>query len=367
MENISTSYNALFEKVELPRIKLKNRLVMAPMTTISGEDDGSFSEQEIKYLSQRAEDGIAMIITPACYVHKSGHAFERQVGCYTDKLIPSLRKCASAINKHGSASILQIHHGGNATKESLSGHQPLAPSAVQNRRGTSEMPRAMTEDDISLIISAFAKAAGRAKHAGFTGIEIHGANTYLLQQFFSPYTNQRTDKWGGNFKNRTRFSSEVIKAIRAEVGQDYPIIYRISPEEEDPHGYSTFDTIRFLEILISCGIDIIHVSSWNFNDNLRKDIPADTNPTVLIKRAFPDMPVIGVGGIMTPEDALKVRESGVDLVAMGKILMLEKDWVKKVKNGEVDKIRTKINSEEERQSLDIPDRMKEYSKNFFKV
>jgi len=360
-------YNLIFEKADLPKIKLNNRLVMAPMTTISGENDGSFSEQEINYLSQRAEDGIAMIITPACYVHKTGHAFDRQVGCHNDNLLPSLRKCASAINKHGSASILQIHHGGNAVKEAISGHQPLAPSAIQNRRKTSEMPRAMTEEDINLMISAFAKAAGRAKHAGFTGIEIHGANTYLLQQFFSPYTNRRTDKWGGDFENRTRFSSKIVEAIRAEVGRDYPIIYRISPEEEDPDGYSTSDTIKFLESLISCGIDIIHVSSWNFHDNLRKDIPSGTNPTVLIKRAFPGMPVIGVGGIMTPEDAMEVRESGVDFVAMGKILMLEKDWVKKVQNGESDKIRMKINSEEERQSLDIPDHMKEYSKHFLKV
>jgi 2,4-dienoyl-CoA reductase-like NADH-dependent reductase (Old Yellow Enzyme family) len=360
-------YDILFEEVDLTKIKLKNRLVMAPMTTTSGEADGSFSAQEIKYLSQRANGGIAMIMTPACYVHKSGHAFERQVGCHSDKMIPSLRKCAEAINGYGSASILQIHHGGNAARESLSGYQPLAPSALRNRRETSEMPREMTEDEIIMLISSFAKSAGRAKQAGFTGIEIHGANTYLLQQFFSPYTNKRSDKWGGTFENRTRFAHEVVKEIRAQVGQDYPIIYRISPEEEDPLGYSTFDTIRLLELLVTCGIDIIHVSSWDFHDNLRKDIPEGTNPTVLIKKALPEIPVIGVGGIMTPEQALDVSKHGIDLVAMGKALMLEKSWAKMVQNGDSDKIRTKITSEEERQSLDIPDQMKEYSRHFFKV
>jgi 2,4-dienoyl-CoA reductase-like NADH-dependent reductase (Old Yellow Enzyme family) len=159
----------------------------------------------------------------------------------------------------------------------------------------------------------------------------------------------------------------VVKEIRKEVGQDYPIIYRISPEEEEPLGYSTYDTIRFLELLLTCGVDIIHVSSWQFHDSLRKDIPEGKNPTTLIKDAFPDIPVIGVGGIMTPEQALDVVRHGIDLVAMGKVLMLEKDWARKVINGDEDKIRTKITSEEERQSLDIPDHMKEYSRHFFKV
>ena len=103
-------YAPLFEVADLPKIRLKNRLVMAPMTTISGEEDGSFSKQEIKYLSQRAEDGIGMIISPACYPHKSGHSFERQVGCHTDEMIPSMTKAAEAINKYGAASVLQIHH-----------------------------------------------------------------------------------------------------------------------------------------------------------------------------------------------------------------------------------------------------------------
>ena len=361
------SYDALFEEVTFHKMKLKNRLVMAPMTTISGEADGSFSAQEITYLSQRAKGGIGTIITPACYVHKSGHAFERQVGCHTDELIPSLKECAEAISRYGAASILQIHHGGNAAKEPLSGCRPLAPSAIQNRRGTSEMPQAMTEDQILMLISSFARSSGRAKQAGFTGIEIHGANTYLLQQFFSPYTNRRKDKWGGSFDNRTRFACEVVKEIRTEVGEHYPVIYRISPEEEDPLGYSTFDTITFLESLVAFGIDVIHVSSWEFHDNLRKDIPKGTNPTALIKKAFPDIPVIGVGGITTPEQAMDVREQGIDLVAMGKALMLEKDWARKVQSGQEDKIRTRITTEEERALLDIPDHMKEYSRHFFKV
>ena len=233
----------------------------------------------------------------------------------------------------------------------------------------------MSEGEIWDTIESFAKAAARAKQAGFTGIEIHGANTYLLQQFFSPFTNKRNDQWGGDvnlpgrnqLENRSRFSREILKAIRAEVGDDYPIAYRISPEEAEPFGYSTKDTIDFLKILVPYGIDIIHVSSWGYHENLRNDIPQGSNPTYMIKTSFPYMPVIGVGGVSLPKQALEILEQGIEFVALGKILMLEKDWVKKVLSGDIDLIQTELHSESDREQLAIPKRMKEYSKRFFIV
>jgi 2,4-dienoyl-CoA reductase-like NADH-dependent reductase (Old Yellow Enzyme family) len=313
-------FSRLFTPANLSKLTVKNRLVMAPMT-----------------------DCVSRI--------------------------------ADAINIHGAVSFLQIHHGGNAAKEIYSGQKPLAPSACKNRTGTSELPKAMNEDEIWMIIDSFAKAAGRAKKAGFTGIELHGANTYLFQQFFSPFTNKRKDKWGGDnnlagkerFENRSRFALEVLKAVRSEVGEYYPISYRISPEETEPNGYSVIDTIEFLNLIVPFGIDIIHVSSWDYPKNLRNEIPKGTNPTKLLKSAFAKIPVIGVGGILMPEKAVEVLNEGIDFVALGKVLMLDKDWLKKVESGDIDSIRTEIKNEEERWKLDIPDRMKEYSKRFFKV
>ncbi|RME28872.1 MAG: NADH-dependent flavin oxidoreductase [Candidatus Zixiibacteriota bacterium] len=357
----------IFAPLEIPgKLRLRNRLVMAPMTTTAGETDGRFSLQEIAYLEQRAGDGIGMIITPACYCHKSGYAFERQVGCHTDEMIPRLKTCAEAINRHGAASFLQIHHGGNAARERYTGHPPWAPSAVRNRRGTSEMPQAITEQQIQTVIEAFGQAARRAKEAGFTGIEIHGANTYLLQQFFSPYTNKRTDRWGAQtMENRCRFAMAVLTAVRAAVGPDYPVSYRLSPEEEEPDGYSVYDAVELLKHLVPLGVDLIHVSSWQYGTALRPDCPAGTHPTRLIKEAFPDIPVIGVGGLVFPEDVERVLEDGVELAALGKVLLLNADWVAKVTSGRAREIRTRASTREEIAQLDIPPLMKTYCEKFF--
>lgn len=377
-------YDRLFEPLRVAdKLTLRNRLVMAPMTTVSGELDGRFSQEEIDYLARRAQDGIGLIMTPACYSHKSGHSFERQVGCHTDEMKESLARCAEAINSKGAASFLQIHHGGNAARSEYTGRPPLAPSAVNNRRGTSELPRSMTEDEIWMIIEAFARAAGRAKRAGFTGIELHGANTYLFQQFFSPFTNKRTDRWGGDkrcatcidhrshdsldichrLENRARFAREVVRAVRAEVGPAYPICYRISPEEPEPDGYSTRDAIELLKMLIADGIDIVHVSSWEYGVGVRNDYPVGSHPSKIVRDALPThIPVIGVGAILTPDHAMRVFDDGLDLVALGRALLFNDDWVEKVKAGQSDRLVTKLHSESERDRLEIPARMREYTK-----
>ena len=359
---------ALFERLIVgEKLTLPNRLVMAPMTTTAGRPDGSFSQQEIEYLKRRGEGGIGLVMTPACYVHKSGHAFDHQVGCHTDEMLHGLTECARAINETGAASFLQIHHGGNAAKEAYTGEPPWAPSAVHNRRGTSEEPVAMTEEQIQEVIGAFASGAKRARQAGFTGIELHGANTYLLQQFFSPYTNKRSDRWGvATWENRTRFAIEVTRAVRETVGPDYPMAYRISPEEPDPDGYSTYDAIRLLQDLVDAGIDIVHVSSWQYGEGVRYDYPPDSHPTRLIREALPpSVPVIGVGGISTPEDAMRVLNDGVELIALGRALLLDAHWARKVRENRSEEIISTVKSREQLNALDLPDRMKDYTARFF--
>jgi 2,4-dienoyl-CoA reductase-like NADH-dependent reductase (Old Yellow Enzyme family) len=359
-------YQRIFEPLRLsPKLDLPNRLVMAPMTTTAGESDGAFSEQEIAYLAARAAGGVGTIMTPACYVHKSGHAFPGQVGAHSDSMLPSLSRCAKAIRDAGGRAVLQIHHGGNATKGEFTGGPPWAPSAVHNRRGSSELPVAMTAGQIHEVIGAFAAAARRARDAGFDGIEIHGANTYLLQQFFSPYTNRRDDEWGAqNLDHRCRFAFEVVRAVRREVGPDYTVFYRLSPEEPDPDGYSVEDAIELLRRIVPLGIDAVHVSTWAYGQALRYEASGDCHTTLQIKQAL-NVPVIGVGMIRTPEQALRVLDDGVDLVALGRELLFEPRWADKVRSGGPTDLRTKISSIEEIDTLEVPDRMKIYLRRFY--
>jgi 2,4-dienoyl-CoA reductase-like NADH-dependent reductase (Old Yellow Enzyme family) len=250
------------------------------------------------------------------------------------------------------------------------------------------MSRAATEDEIWTVIESFARAAGRAKRAGFSGIELHGANTYLFQQFFSPFTNKRTDRWGGDkrcatcvdhkshdsmdichrLENRSRFAREVVQAVRSEVGSEYPVCYRISPEEPDPDGYSTRDAIELLKMLISDGIDMVHVSSWEYGVGVRNDYPAGSHPSKMIRVALPSrVPVIGVGLILTPDHAMRVLDDGLELAALGRALLLNDDWVEKVKAGQADRLITKLRTESERDRLQIPARMREYTRHSIQV
>lgn len=365
----------LFEPFNLPHgVTLRNRIVMAPMTTTAGELDGSFSAGEIAYLEQRAANGVALVMTPACFCHQSARSFERQVGCHTDDLLPALSRCAEAINRPGAASFLQIHHGGNAAKERFAGHPPWAPSAVKNRAGTSELPHAMTGEEIQTVMAAFARAAGRARKAGFTGVEIHGANGYLLQQFFSPLTNRRTDQYGFHhltdenerWANRTRFAVEVVKAVRTEVGNDYPISYRLSPEEPEPDGYSTAEAVELVRRLVAVGVDMVHVSSRQYGLGVRHDWPDGSHPTLEFRRGLPpEVPVIGVGGILHSSDTDRVLGDGVDLVAVGRGLLMNTDWPELIRSGRDDAIRTSVASWEEMNALLLPERMRTYFARWF--
>lgn len=243
------------------------------------------------------------------------------------------------------------------------------------------MPIPMTEDEIWMIIEAFGKAAGRARKAGFTGVEIHGANSYILQQFFSPYSNKRTDKWGGDLRcdrcdqheqhteletchrltNRARFATEVVKAVRGEVGSDYPICYRITPEEPEPDGYSAYDTIELLRLIVPLGIDIVHVSTTEYGVPIHHHYPEGTHPTLLIRRALPpSIPVIGVGSVVHPDRAMRILDDGINLVALGRALLMDPDWLPKAKEGRIDSIKKSLSTADERFQLLIPEPMKEY-------
>jgi 2,4-dienoyl-CoA reductase-like NADH-dependent reductase (Old Yellow Enzyme family) len=338
-------------------LTLPNRLALAPMTTWSGNADGTISEDELRYLARRCA-GLGMAITAACYVSRDGYAFHRQWGCDHDGTLPSLRAAADTIHRAGARAVLQIHHGGRMCPASLLGHAPLSASAVPAARPDADMPREMTEDEILRTIDAYGQATRRAVEAGYDGVEIHGANTYLPQQFFSPHSNRRSDAWGGGLEARMRFPLAVVEAVRKaarDAAQPFAVGYRLSPEEVEEPGITLDDTVAFAGVLACLGLDWIHVSVRDYRAGSLRDRSDTRRPTRVLRDAIAGRtPVIGVGKVYHPEDAAFILDDGCDLVALGRILLMEPDWTRKMLAGEWDAIRTALPVEGGAELLDLP-------------
>ena len=206
-----TSNERILQPFTLPNgTELKNRLLMAPMTTCTGYFDGTVTSELVEYYRARA-GSIGTIIVECCFIDDYGLAFPGAIGIDNDEKIAGLAKIAEAIKAEGSKAILQIYHGGRMVDPQLiGGRQPVAPSAIAAPREGAAMPRALSGEEVEGMIAKFGEGVRRAILAGFDGVEIHGANTYLIQQFYSPNSNQRDDEWGGSRDNRARFPLAVL-------------------------------------------------------------------------------------------------------------------------------------------------------------
>ncbi|MCQ1061156.1 flavocytochrome c [Photobacterium sp. ZSDE20] len=321
---------------------LHNRIVMAPMTIQSAYFDGGVTQEMIDYYAARSGDAGAVIVESA-FVENYGRAFPGALGIDIDSKIAGLTKLANAIKVKGSKAILQIYHAGRmANPEFNGGHQPVSASPIAALRDNAETPLEMTHEQIESMIDRFGDAVNRAILAGFDGVEIHGANTYLIQQFFSPHSNRRTDKWGGDIEKRTTFPLAVLEktkqVVKAHDKSDFIIGYRFSPEEIEQPGIRFDDTMYLLDKLATHGLDYLHFSmgSW-----LRNSIvtPEDLEPLIdkyrkLQSENLAKVPVIGVGGIAQRSDADKALAQGYDLTAVGKGFLVEPTWASKALSDE---------------------------------
>lgn len=319
----------LFEQFVSPRLELRNRLAVAPMATFSGNEDGSLHPDEVAFLARRAKGGFGLIITGACFVHPTGRAFDGQWGCESDSRIADLRIMADAIHAEGAKAYLQIHHGGRACPPRLCG-ETVAPSAVAPDKEGGLTPRELTRAEVDEIIKAFGDATRRAKEAGYDGVEIHGANGYLLQQFFSPRTNLRTDNWG---KDRFAFPLAVAEACLMNDGDDFHIGYRLSPEESEELGIHIQETLKLVDRLASLPLAYIHLSTWSRDQKSTKD----NDPRTFIKRVAEQIngsvPLIGVGGVKEKADAEYILLEGADIAALGRTAISDPDWPIHAQNG----------------------------------
>ena len=266
----------LFEKTRIKGMELKNRLVRSATQEAMADENGFPTERLFRLYERLAKGGIGLIITGYAFVSRDGKT-DAVLGMDSDEHIPKFRKLVKDVHQNGAKIAMQINHCGRQTTREMIGTQPLAPSAVKDKAFLVK-PREMTEEDIERIIEAFAQASRRVKESGFDAVQLHGAHGYLINEFLCPHTNCRRDKWGGSIENRMRFTNEIYNRCRDRVGDDYPILIKISAYDNMKKGLKLEESLVISEMIAEMGFDGIEVSCGIGEDGgstLRGEIPID--------------------------------------------------------------------------------------------
>ena len=308
---------------------IPNRSVLAALTNKQSNEDGSLTEQEIRWLERRAKEGFGVITTAAAYVHHSGKSWAGELGVHSDAMLPGLENLATRINSHGAISLVQIFHGGMRAPTEITGLTPISSSRNQTKQSSTNYSRELSENEVMQAIQWFVDAAVRCHDAGFDGIEVHGAHGYLITQFLGRKTNKRTDNWGGTLQNRSRFLIEIIRGIRRETPKDFVIAVRISPEYPSC-GITIDESIEVSKHLIDEGIDILHLSCWDIMNNTNfgdKKLPI----TEVFSRELGNrIPLITTGSIWERSDVEEAFRQGADLIGVGRAGIAHPDWPRRV-------------------------------------
>lgn len=354
-----TNTKSLFETVTIGNTILANRVGVAPMTRTSATSEGVVTDQMISYYTSFARGGFGLIITEGIYPDdKYSQGYLNQPGIVYEEQVQSWKKVVDSVHQVDVKIFAQIMHAGALSQGNRFMEGTIGPSAVQPKgeqmefyggKGPFPTPKKATKEDITDIINGFLNAVKHAKTAGFDGVEIHGANGYILDQFLTDYTNLRTDEYGGSTENRVRLLVEVCKAVREAVGQDFTVGIRISQGKVNDYTHKWAGKERDAEIIFSqlgkAGLDFIHVTEY---EAWEPAFPKGEG-TVATDSAFGDggmslaalakrygnIPVIANGHLEDPAKAKEIVGKGeVDLITLGKGALANHDWVNKVKNGE---------------------------------
>lgn len=313
---------------------MRNRIALAAMTNQQSGADGLLSDDEYAWLVRRATGGFGMVTTCAAHVHIGGRGWPGALGIDTDTCLPGLTRLANGIREAGGLAIVQIFHGGARAPSALSGTQPLSASSglLPGSGPTAEHARAATPDEIRAIIRAFAEAARRAEQAGWDGVELHGAHGYLLSQFLSPLSNQRTDEWGGSHENRLRLLREALAAVKAAVSPRFLVGVRLSPENfPDQPPEVTLEAFATARRLQEDGVDFLHFSLWDCTARLN----TAEGPTLLSlarEAVAPGCPLLVAGKLHTRADAESALAQGADAVALGRVAIAYPEWPQSIRN-----------------------------------
>src|SRR3954451_21429721 len=321
-----------------------NRFAMAPLTTDASNEDGTVTEHELEFVRRRAASGFGLTVSSAAYVENDGRSWQG-IGAAHQGHLSSLQRLAEAMRAAGGLAILQIYDGGRIAKPELIGEQCLrAPSAVASLRPGAKTPGAMTADEVENLIASFRAAACLARKAGFDGVEIHGANHYAVHQFFSPRAHDCVDNWGGTLSKRMNFLLAVAQAARDALGPKLIAGFRVTPFESEPDGYTLADSKLLCNELARLNLDYISVSLDDYRKSRpvretrvydgpaeKSDTPTESPITEFARVIAGRSAIMASGGIKACTDALGAIEMGADLLAVGRAVVVDPEWLSKVR------------------------------------
>ncbi|WP_455714500.1 oxidoreductase [Anaerosporobacter sp.] len=343
-------YSKLFEQGKIGNLSIKNRVVMCPLAMGISDDNQCVGEDFLAYLMERARGGVGMIIMENTRIDdEHGVAAPWQASVARDEQIEPLAKAVQAIHEEDVKVLVQLHHPGRETFSNLNSNEPVWSSSTKSCGVCAQETHEMTTEEVETVIGKFVAGAKRAKAAGVDGVELHGAHGYLISQFLSPYTNQRTDRFGGSFEGRLQFVKEIIEGIRSACGKEFTLGIRLTVDELlAPNGVEEYlrieDGVKVCQELEKLGIDYINVSNGiyeSFNSLSEPTTYPQGCRTPLI-RAVKDavqIPVIAVNMIKEPWFAEKMLEEGlVDFVGLGRAVVADPEWAKKAMEGREDEI-----------------------------
>ncbi|THD82100.1 MAG: NADH:flavin oxidoreductase [Phenylobacterium sp.] len=300
--------------------QMKNRFALAPLTNLQSHPDGVLSDEEFTWLTKRAEGGFAMTMTCAAHVQRIGQGFPGQLGVFGEQHLPGLTRLASAIKQNGSIAVVQLHHAGMRSPAALIGEAPVAPSdnAETGARGLSTA-------EVEQLVEDFVAAAHRAERAGFDGVEIHGAHSYILCQFLSEGLNQRTDRYGGSPENRGRVIREIISGVRARCRADFSLGLRLSPERFD---LKLAEITALAQAIMTEGaIDYLDMSLWDYAKEPNEEAFKGRSLMSYFTELDRGQVRLGCAGkIMSGDDVRACLDQGMDFVFLGRAAILHHDY-----------------------------------------
>ena len=339
--------NILFDSFEINGTELKNRVGVAPMTRISATEEGFITDIMVNYYRSFAKGGFGLVITEGTYTDdKNSQTYHYQPGIALDGQAKEWKKVVDAVHSEGGKIFMQLQHTGPLSQGNRYKDETIAPSSVQPKgeqlkfyfgEGEFKIPRTITREEMNEVKNSFVAAAKRAKSVGFDGIELHGANGYLLDAFLTEYTNLRTDEYGGSTENRVRFLVEIANEVSLAVaGSNFTIGMRISQSQVNDYFYKWSGKEEDAKIIFGAlgksGLDYIHVTE---SEAWQPAFEGNEASLVSLAKKYSQLPIIANGQLENVERAVDIlTNGGADIVTLGKGALANHDWVKKVQKGE---------------------------------